>query len=85
MAPTDGVLDYFWSMSEHWTEGRRWVEEALTRADETGRSGTPCEFLQAAWWRSSMRSSDEPWLSVGPERAIVVPLPCFSPEKVGKS
>ena len=29
-----GALSFFWWVGEHWTEGRRWAEEALTRRND---------------------------------------------------
>jgi predicted ATPase/class 3 adenylate cyclase len=42
-----GALHRFWVVSEHWSEGRSWVEEALTRGSEA-QPGTLLTIVQGA-------------------------------------
>ena len=42
-----GTLHSFWIRSEHWTEGRRWAEEALTRGNEA-KPATLLRIVQSA-------------------------------------
>ncbi|HEV2358436.1 MAG TPA: LuxR C-terminal-related transcriptional regulator [bacterium] len=40
-----GALTWFWFMSEHWSEGRQWVEDALA----AGGAATPLQVFRAKW------------------------------------
>src|SRR5262249_50272567 len=52
-----GAVGWFWQGGGHWTEGRRWLQEALARSAPAGRTPARALALQSAAYLAADRAA----------------------------